>query len=285
MNISVILTTYNSPEWLEKVLWGFQLQQDRDFEIIVADDGSDESTSQLLDRIQFNTDLTIQHVWQEDDGFQKCRILNKAILRSRGDYIVMTDGDCIPRSDFVATHRRFARPGYYLSGGYFKLPMDISKSVSFEDIRSGKVFSSEWLRKQGLDKGKNTLKLDANGIGSTLLNHLTPTKRTWNGHNASVHRTHAIRVNGFDERMRYGGQDCEFGERLRNAGLKARQIRYSAICLHLDHARPYRCQESLERNRSIREHTRRFRVVETPFGIRRLDVDTAQTPELVSEGA
>jgi len=95
--ISVIFTTYNSPRWLEKVLWGFDAQTDQDFEIVIADDGSREDTRQLIKRFARATDRPIQHIWQEDDGFQKCRILNKAIVAARGDYLILTDGDCIPR--------------------------------------------------------------------------------------------------------------------------------------------------------------------------------------------
>jgi GT2 family glycosyltransferase len=271
MTISVIFTTYNAPAWLEKVLWGFQLQTDTDFEVVVADDGSDVATRELIRDLQKHTSVPIQHVWQEDNGFQKCRILNKALVQSRGDYMVMTDGDCIPRRDFVATHRQYAKPEHYLSGGYFKLPMAVSQAIAYDDVASGRAFSSQWLRTQGLAPKKNTLKLDARGYSATLLNHLTPTKRTWNGHNASLFKRDALRVNGFDERMQYGGQDCEFGERLRNAGLRARQIRYSAICLHLDHTRSYATQASINKNQRIRETTRRERVIETPFGIRKLD--------------
>ena len=74
---------------------------------------------------------------------------------------------------------------------------------------------------------------------ASILNSVTPTKRTWNGHNASCWRSDALKVNGFDERMKYGGEDVEFGYRLVNTGLKASKIRYLAPCLHLDHPRGY----------------------------------------------
>lgn len=270
MKISVIFTTYNSPAWLEKVLWGFQCQTDHDFEIVIADDGSTLATRELIERMRDEMPVPIVHVWQADEGFQKCRILNKALLKATGDYVVMTDGDCIPRHDFIATHRRYAKPGHYLSGGYFKLPMSASKAISREDILNGQAFNSRWLRDQGLKAGKNTLKLDALRWQAFWLNALTPTKRTWNGHNASCFLQDALAVNGFDERMQYGGQDCEFGERLRNAGLKARQIRYSAICVHLDHPRGYATASSIDKNRRIRETTRRRKIIETPYGIRPL---------------
>ena len=82
MKLSVIISTYNSPEWLEKVLWGYSVQTHREFEIIMADDGSTDETRQLIDRMRTETGLDIRHVWQEDNGFQKCRILNKAVLEA-----------------------------------------------------------------------------------------------------------------------------------------------------------------------------------------------------------
>ena len=133
MLISVIFTTYNSPLWLEKVLWGFDAQTDHNFEIVIADDGSREETRQLVERFARATERPIQHIWQADDGFQKCRILNKAIVAARGDYLILTDGDCIPRKDFVSVHRANAEPGSFLSGGYFKLPMSISQSITRSD--------------------------------------------------------------------------------------------------------------------------------------------------------
>lgn len=97
---TVIFTTYNSPAWLEKVLWGFHYQTDKDFEVTVADDGSGQETRDLIERFQRESGLDLLHVWQEDDGFQKCRILNQAIVAARGEYMITTDGDCIPRKDF-----------------------------------------------------------------------------------------------------------------------------------------------------------------------------------------
>src|SRR6056297_2680694 len=122
MKLSVIISTYNSPEWLEKVLWGYSVQSHNDFEIIIADDGSGAETRQLIDRMRQQTGLTIRHIWQEDKGFRKCRILNLAVLESATDYLVFTDGDCIPRRDFLEVHATEAEPGRFLSGGYHKLP-------------------------------------------------------------------------------------------------------------------------------------------------------------------
>src|SRR5688572_14083940 len=100
MKVSVIISTYNSHEWLQKVLWGFENQTYRNFEMVIADDGSGDTTRKLIDDFRCNSGLEIQHVWHEDRGFQKSQILNKAIQAAVSDYLIFTDGDCIPRKDF-----------------------------------------------------------------------------------------------------------------------------------------------------------------------------------------
>ena len=145
-SIGVIISTYNNPAWLEKVLWGYLFQTHPADEIVIADDGSKEDTRRLIE--SFKDKLPIKHVWHEDNGFQKSRILNSAILASASDYLIFTDQDCIPRKDFIATHAAYAEKGYFLSGGYFKLPMDISKQLTYNDIKSENAFSLSWLKEQ-----------------------------------------------------------------------------------------------------------------------------------------
>lgn len=267
MHPSVIISTYNSPEWLQKVLWGFECQSSRNFEIVIADDGSGEATRQVIDTFRDKTGMKIIHVWHADDGFQKSAILNKAITSSTGDYLIFTDGDCIPRKDFVDTHVRFAESGRFLSGGYFMLPMSTSKTITEEDIRSGNAFDIKWLESNGLPSTFKSLKLTARGWRQAFLNFITTTRPTWNGHNASGWKKDILAVNGFNEEMKYGGQDRELGERLENAGIRGKQIRYSAICIHLDHKRGYKTEESIRFNKAVRANTRRNKLTWTPAGI------------------
>ncbi len=100
-----------------------------------------------------------------------------------------------------------------------------------------------------------------------ILDALTITRATWNGHSSSTWKKHIIETNGFDERMQYGGQDREFGERLMNMGIKPRQVRYRCSCVHLDHGRGYARPESIAKNRSIRKHTRENGITRTDHGI------------------
>ena len=267
MTASVIFSTYNSEDWLEKTIIGFSEQTFKDFEIIIADDGSREATRELIDRLRKEISIPIIHVWQEDNGFQKSQILNKAIIASTSDYLIFTDGDCIPRKDFMEVHYKNRKEGYFLSGGYFKLPMDISKAITKDDIFHQRCFDLQWLKSKGLKRNFKNIKFITTGLLCKALNFVTPTNASWNGHNSSGWKKDLVAVNGFNQEMQYGGQDRELGERLFNKGLKSKQIRYSAICVHLDHKRGYVNKKTWEKNFAIRENTRKNKVIKTLLGI------------------
>ena len=267
MTFGVIITTYNSPIWLEKVLWGYENQLDKDFEVIIADDGSGEATQNVIEKFRQRNKLKLWHIWHEDKGFRKTEILNKAIQANSCDYLMFTDGDCIPRNDTIAVHKSHARRGRFCSAGYFKLTMPVSELITEEHIQSGDVFDYQWLIKQGQPESNKSLKLTATGFKQKILNFITPTKATWNGANSSAFKEDLLAVNGFDERMQYGGLDRELGERLENNGIKGLQIRYSSICVHLDHQRGYASPEIWEKNRKIREAVKKNKSTWTDFGI------------------
>ncbi len=267
MQLSVIITTYNSAEWLSKVLEGYCHQTENNFEVVVADDGSTNETKEVIASFHSKFRFPIQHVWQEDNGFQKCKILNKAILKTNSDYLLFTDGDCIPREDFVFQHLKHQEKGYFLSGGYFKLQMQTSKNISFEDIKSQNCFSISWLIKNGVKKNFKLSKLTHNKYFAKFMNWITPTKKTFNGHNTSCFKNDLVAINGFNEAMQYGGLDREVGERLFNFGVLAKQIRYQAICLHLDHKRGYASPEIWKSNNEIRVFNRKNNVKRIEKGI------------------
>ena len=267
IDISIIISTYNSPEWLSKVLYGYNNQTYRMFEIVIADDGSREETKMLIEKIQEEVFYPIIHVWHEDNGFQKSQILNKSIQACTTDYILMSDGDCIPRKDYIEQHIKYREEGYFLSGGYFMLPMDISETITKKDIYAEHCFDVKWLKKHGLKSSFKNTKLTATGLEADLLNTVTPTNASWNGHNSSGWKDDIVAVNGFDERMQYGGQDRELGERLFNLGIKSKQIRYHAVCVHLDHPRGYKNEESIAKNQAIRKATREEKKKWTDYGI------------------
>jgi glycosyltransferase involved in cell wall biosynthesis len=269
MKLSVIITTYNSEEWLRKVLIGYAVQTETDFEVVIADDGSNTNTKKVIESFSNKFHYPINHVWHEDKGFRKSEILNKAILQSNADYLLFTDGDCIPRNDFVQTHLKHKEKGYFLSGGYFKLPLTISEAICNEDIINQNCFSYFWLLNKGIKYSFKLTKLTKNKILTFFLNWVTPTKSTFNGHNASVFKADLLAINGFNENMHYGGLDREIGERLFNFGILSKQIRYHAICVHLDHERKYADKSKILNNLAIRNFNKKNTITWISNGIKK----------------
>lgn len=265
---SVVVSTYNQPAWLRKVLAGYAAQTTLDFELVVADDGSRDETREMLAALAPALPFRLEHVWHPDEGFRKCAILNRAIRAARSDYLVFSDGDCIPRADFVATHLARREPGRFLSGGYFKLPRAVSAAITEDDVASGRAFDPGWLAARGVPRDHKVWKLSARGAIAAALDALTPARASWNGHNASGWRRDLEHVNGFDERMQYGGEDRELGERLEHAGIRGKRVRYKAVVVHLDHDRGYVEPGMVMRNRAIRAETKRRRATWTEHGLR-----------------
>lgn len=266
MKVSVIISTYNSPDWLEKVLWGYYMQQYKDFEIVIADDGSGEETRKRIVMVQKETNMEIHHIWHDDNGYQRQTILNKAILATSTPYLIFTDGDCIPRNDFVSVHVTHAEKGKFLAGEYCKLPMDLSQSINKEDIFQQRCFNFQWLFDRGLRGGPQRRRLNAKAWGK-ILDFVTPAAPLFKNCNSSAWKDDILAVNGYDERMKYGGADYEMGERLTNFGIKGKQLRHQAIVVHLDHDRGYKTKESIQFNLNIRKQNKQLRKTWTESGI------------------
>ncbi len=86
MLISVVVATYNRPDALAAVLRSLGNQEDRQFEVVVADDGSKDDTEDVVKRAQATLPVPLTHVWQEDTGFRLAAVRNRATAQARGDY-------------------------------------------------------------------------------------------------------------------------------------------------------------------------------------------------------
>jgi glycosyltransferase involved in cell wall biosynthesis len=255
--LSIIVSTYNKPRDLERVLWGYACQSRTDFELLVADDGSGPETTEAIQRVCTHTGLSVVHVWHEDRGFRKSEIVNRAIQAAGGDTLLFTDGDTIPRADLIQAHLELARPGRYLAGGYVKLPGKVSDAITLDDVRAGRFTHLGWLAARGWRPGRRALRLIRSRTIATLLDRVTTTAPLFAGNNSSVAKEAIYAVNGFDMAMGYGGLDRAVGYRLVNLGVPGIQVRHRAVCMHLHHDRPYKDPGVVRRNREILETIRR----------------------------
>lgn len=277
MRCTVILATYNQPAYLELVLSGYAAQTRSDFELIIADDGSGPETEAVIHGVRAKTGMAITHVRHEDRGFRKTTILNRAIVESTGDYLLFSDGDCIPRRDLLEVHQEFAEPGRFLAGGYLKLPASATASITVDDVTAGHFAQLRWLRARGWRPGHRALRLVPSRTLGAVFDRITPTPARFHGNNASAWRDALYAVNGFDGDMGYGSEDAALGRRLENFGVRGKQIRHRAICIHLHHARPYRDPQEVQANRTRMKALPRSGVVRARNGIAELAPDPAFT--------
>jgi glycosyltransferase involved in cell wall biosynthesis len=266
---SVILSFYNKIEWLKLVLASFERQTLQDFEIIIADDGStDEVVTQVI-QLQNSLPLHIQHVWHADEGFTKTRMLNKAVLAAKSDYLIFIDGDCIAHKNFVEDHVRLQKTNQLIAGRRVNLSDKLSKSLCVQNILKGEL-EGPFLISLFIDSIINKSKDVEKGIhlnAKVVNRNFGSYKKGLLGCNFSVHKNAILSVNGFDERYQHPGigEDSEIEYRLKKAGFQVFSPKFCAVQYHLWHARLSRFHETT--NNELYNDTQVQGYTYTPYGI------------------
>ncbi len=145
MQTAVIITTYNRPDALSAVLAGYAAQREARFELIVADDGSTDNTRRVVDSFSSQAAFPVVHVWQEDQGFRAAAIRNRALAATRADYVIFTDGDCVPAPRFVAQHQRLAERGWFVAGNRLLLSEAYTRRVLAGRLPIHEKTTGDWL--------------------------------------------------------------------------------------------------------------------------------------------
>jgi glycosyltransferase involved in cell wall biosynthesis len=245
--ISVVITTYNRPDALAAVVESCFAQSDKNFEIIIADDGSTANTKDCIDALKTRSPVPLQHVWQPDEGFRAAMARNRGTLAASGDYIVFLDGDCIVQRDFIAQHRKLAKPGFLVSGSRVLLSAGLTTRILSEHIDLPAASAGQKLGYR--------LRGDLNKVLQVLV-RLPDVAResrrfTWRrikSCNLGVWRRDLDLVNGFDESFTgWGHEDSDLVVRLFNAGVMRKDGAFATEVFHLWHREAQRDQESSNR--------------------------------------
>jgi glycosyltransferase involved in cell wall biosynthesis len=240
--ISVIVTSYNREDALDAVLRSLAGQVDRDFEVVVADDGSGPGTAELVNSWKARFGRRLEHVWHVDRGFRAAEIRNRAILAAHGAYCVFLDGDCIVRPDFVGTHRRLAERGWFVTGNRVLLSPELTTSV-LRDKQTPEAWSAaRWLAERSRG-GVNRL----SALFYLPLGFLRRIRqRAWRGArscNLAIWRSDLDRVDGFDANYSgWGKEDSDIIVRLLHAGVRRKDGAFATGVIHLWHAEADRAQ-------------------------------------------
>ena len=251
-SLSLVITTYNRSDALLAVLHALASQTDRDFEVVVADDGSTLAHQQAIWASPVAQSLHVVHVWHPDVGFTAARVRNRGVAAARGRYIVFLDGDCVPEIDFIAQHKRLAQVGCFINGSRVLLAPDMTRQVVSEGKRIWGRPWTYWLRQRSRGQASKLTGLLRLPDGSPRIKR----NFSWKGIrscNMGVWRSDFERVDGFDESfVGWGHEDADFVLRLHHSGV----VRKNGFCAtevyHLWHHEAARAQES-QNAQTVRE--------------------------------
>ena len=251
--ISVVVTTYNWPAALDRVLDSLSRQTHLDFEVIVADDGSGPDTAELMSRWMQRAPFPLQHAWQEDEGFRAARVRNLGASKASGDYLVFIDGDCLTLPGFIASHAAQAERGWFATGRRAQ----VRESATAEILRQGLApyalprwrliaESPRWLQ----TRYAQLLRLPVDGVRRTK--HVADVRKA-ESCNLALWRDDFLKVGGFDETFEgFGCEDVDLCLRLLRAGLKRKSLEHLEPVLHLFHGR----KEVIPETRRLLEESR-----------------------------
>ena len=262
--ISLIISTYQNPRSLEKVLQGVRRQTQVPGEVLISDDGSEAPTRELVARWRGQMPVELRHLWHEDKGFRKTTILNKSIAAATGNYVVFLDGDCVPHREFIADHLALAEPGFWIQGRRCFVGEKFAPDFDIE-----KTSVSRWIL-----QGRITGAMKAIRWPRPILRR-DCAQRGIIGCNMAFWREDLVAVNGLDEDYSgWGiGEDSDLGTRLYNLGRPRKFVYGRAIVFHLNH--PFLPRDHVDASRARLQETIVSRRVRCQKGL-----DQYFTPEL-----
>jgi len=224
------------------------MQNDKNFEIIIADDGSTANTRACIERLAAAAPMPVRHVWQPDQGFRAAMARNRGTLAATGEYIVFLDGDCIPQRDFIARHRALSQPGCLVSGSRILLSEALTRRVLDDGIDIAATFPLTrlgWRLRGDLNKTLQPLGVRWPDVGRTSRSF---SWRRIKSCNLAVWRSDLDKVNGFDESFTgWGHEDSDLVVRLFHAGVMRKDGAFATEVFHLWHREAQRDQETSNR--------------------------------------
>ncbi len=249
-SLSLIVAVYNRADVLRMVLAAIDRQSFRDFEVVIADDGSGPAVRQAVNEAKSLFNYPISHLWHEDLGWRKNTMLNNAIRASETSYLVFIDGDCLPGRNFLADHWCEREEGKVLLGRRVEMSERWANGLTLEKVKNGNFDRIGIHELLDGARGKALRLEDGLRIGNRSLRKVSFRKADRIlGSNFSLHKKDIVAINGFDEEYDGPGQgeDSDIQYRLSLVGVTGKSLRNLAIQYHVFHARTQPSEKSLRR--------------------------------------
>jgi glycosyltransferase involved in cell wall biosynthesis len=244
-SVSLIVTTYNSPDRLELTLCSVLSQTVMPGEIIIADDGSTPDTAAIVQLCQSVFPVPVKHVWQSDKGFRLSLIRNKAIGQAEAPYIIQIDGDVILERHFIEDHLHFRKAKHVIIASRMNYTAGMTKrKLKTRNFR----ISCTALPFTFFPFFRN---IRSKMLANWFISKSRHRDMSWAaGSNMSYWKEDALSINGFDnDLVGWGYEDNDFIGRMKNRGVATIAIKHNCIQGHLRHVKNVR--EHVQRNKSV----------------------------------
>jgi glycosyltransferase involved in cell wall biosynthesis len=236
--IALSVAFYNNLRNFDLMIAAVQRQTQKNFELVICDDGSKPEVVQYIHQTLNQLKIPALHLWHEDKGFRKNRMLNWGVYHSHSDYMVFVDQDCLPHPEFVREHFENRQEKNVLCGRRMELTPWVSGLLTPEKIAHGFIEKNLWwiLPAGSYMKDNNGLK----GLylrSPWLRQRLNRKHRPIVGCNFSLFKKDLVAINGFDWRYEAPGtgEDSDIDYRLGLIGVHMRPFVNTAVQYHVFH--------------------------------------------------
>ena len=245
--IALVITTYNNPRCLELCLLSLSNQSYQNFEVFIADDGSQDETRDLILKLKRLLPFQIYHCWHPDQGYRKSKINNTVFSQidaQKYPVLICIDHDVILHHRFVEDHYQAHQENNFspllFMGRRVDLSEKLSQSITPEIVTSfNQGLSTELVLSSLKGETKNVFR-SFRMKGPLWLLRLMKRDRVWDllGSNFSISTKLMHDVNGYNEDFKsYWGEDGDLFVRVRNSGVKIFGLIGYAVQWHLYHSR------------------------------------------------
>lgn len=113
--ISIIVPVYNTEKYLPRCIDSILAQTFTDFELILVDDGSTDSSGRICDEYAAK-DNRVRVIYQPNAGASAAR--NRGLEEAAGEYIMFCDSDDAVSPEWIARLMEYAAPDTMAVGSY-----------------------------------------------------------------------------------------------------------------------------------------------------------------------
>jgi len=246
MKISIIVTTYNRANHLNRGLYTV-LSQDIDLhEVIIIDDGGNDHTAKIVDNLrdQFPK-RNIKYIYNHNFGYTNCCLAkNIGIRQATGELLIFTEPEVLHIGEVIKAHLNWHKEGTHLfvsSGMVYFVFAGAAGKLTLEHLKNPELIPSI----QKVIEWKDGYQPQAEDIAVS--------RKVSASYCASVRKKDVVAIGGYDERYKvWGWEDIDVQSRLSISGVKCVSDNNIKV-VHLAHGYTG-CFENWEINKKLHEN-------------------------------